>query len=60
MTIYRAIEMWDTLEEEYGVSEETLRIVTDIMGYDTDTMEAILYAVAGLNSFEDDDEDENN
>lgn len=62
MTIYRAIEMWDTLEEEYGVSEETLRVVTDIMGYNTDTMEAILYAVAGLNSFEydEDDEDEDN
>ena len=59
MTIYRAIEMWDTLEEEYGVSEETLRVVTDIMGYNTDTMEAILYAVAGLNSFEDDEDEDN-
>lgn len=60
MSIYRAIEMWDILEDKYGVSEETLRVVTDIMGYNTNTMEAVLYAVAGLNSFDDDDEGEDN
>lgn len=54
-------EMWDTLRDMYGVSEETLQIVTDINGYNTNTMEDVLYAVAGLNSFdqdEDEDEDE--
>ena len=52
-------QMWDTLQDMYGVSEETLQIITDINGYDTDTMESVLYAVAGLNSFDqDDDEDE--
>ena len=37
-------EMWDRLEE-MGVSEETLRVVTDINGYSEETMLDILYAV---------------
>lgn len=62
MSIYgyseKVAEMWDTLQDMYGVSEETLQIVTDINGYSTDTMEEVLYAVAGLNSFDNDDDDE--
>ena len=62
MSTYDVVEMWDTLVDMYGVSEETLQVATDIMGYDTDTMEAVLYSVTGLNSFdqvEDEEEEEN-
>lgn len=53
-------KMWDELANEYGVSEETLDVVTSINGYDECTMYDILYAVAGENMFswEDEDEDE--
>ena len=51
-------DMWDTLIEEYGVSEETLQIVTDIIGYSEDALETVLYAVAGLNSFEEEEEEQ--
>ena len=51
-------EMWDCLVETVGVSEETLRIVTCIDGYSTETMEAVLYAVTGYRDFDQlDDED---
>lgn len=60
MSGYRMVEMWDTLVDEYGVSEETMQIVTAINGYNTDTMEAVLYAVAGLNSFDQVEDDEDN
>ena len=54
-------KMWETLQDVYGVSEETLEIVTSINGYNTNTMEEVLYAVAGLYSFDqDDDEEEDN
>ena len=43
--------MWDVLVECFNVSEDTLRIVTAINGYSTDTMESVLYAVAGYRSF---------
>ena len=45
-------EMWDCLVETVGVSEETLRIVTCIDGYSTDTMEAVLYATTGYRGFD--------
>lgn len=51
-------DMWDTLIEEYGVSEETLQIVTDIIGYSESALESVLYAVAGLNSFDQLEEEE--
>ena len=44
-------EAWDTLNEMYWVSEETLKIVTSINGYNLETIEDILYAVAGERSF---------
>lgn len=45
-------EMWDCLNVEYGVSEQTLQVVTDINGYNEDSMRDILYSVAGLRDFE--------
>lgn len=51
-------EMWDALMEHYGVSEQTLQVVTAINGYSRQTMKDVLYAVAGLRSFDQDDEDE--
>lgn len=48
ITIERA---WDTLIE-MGVSEQTLQIVTCINGYSLETLETVLYAHAGYNSFD--------
>lgn len=45
------IEMWDRLQE-LGVSEQTLQIITDINGYNEQTMLDVLYAVTGYRSFE--------
>lgn len=59
MSTYDVSEMWDMLQDMYGVSEETLQVATDIMGYDTDTMEAVLYSVTGLNSFDQVDDEDN-
>ena len=35
-----------------GVSEETLKIVSDILGYKLETMESVLYAAFGYRSFD--------
>jgi hypothetical protein len=51
-------EMWDRLRDDYGVSDETLRVVSCINGYSRDTMEAVLYAVAGERGFSGDDDDD--
>jgi hypothetical protein len=51
-------EMWDTLRDEYGVSEETLQVVSNGWGFSRDTMETVLYAVAGERGFDDDDDQE--
>lgn len=45
-------QAWDVLNENFGVSEQTLQIVTDINGYNMCALEGILYSVAGLNSFD--------
>lgn len=50
-------EMWDELIN-MGVSEQTLQIVTDINGYNEQTMRDVLYAFAGENTFDGEDEDE--
>jgi hypothetical protein len=50
-------DMWDELVDAYGVSDETLQVVTAINGYSRQTMEDVLYAVAGLRSFDQDDDD---
>ena len=44
-------EMWDTLLE-FGVSEQTLQIVTYINGYNEQAMKNILYSVTGYNDFD--------
>ena len=44
-------EMRDRLEE-LGVSEETLRVVTDINEYSEETMLDILFAVTGYRNFD--------
>lgn len=49
-------EMWDELIS-MGVSEQTLSIVTDINGYNERTMRDVLYAFAGENTFDGEDED---
>lgn len=40
------------LTEQFNVSEETIRVVTDINGYTVEQMENILYAVSGYQSFD--------
>ncbi|MCM1226394.1 MAG: hypothetical protein NC320_03085 [Clostridium sp.] len=45
-------EMWDYLLDYVGVSEETLQVVTNINGYNEQTMCDILYAVTGYRDFE--------
>lgn len=45
-------QMWNYLEEVVGVSEQTLQVVTDINGYNEQTMLDILYAVTGYRNFE--------
>ena len=42
---------WDILETECGVSEETLRTVTDINGCTMKVMEDILYTTTGYRKF---------
>lgn len=44
-------QAWDMLTE-LGVSEQTLQTVTNINGYNLDTMEDILYSVTGYRSFD--------
>ena len=43
-------EAWDSLLE-MGVAEETLQTVTDIVGYNMEAMEGILYSRLGYNDF---------
>ena len=43
-------QAWDILLDN-GVSEETLQTVTDIIGYNMDAMESILYSRLGYNDF---------
>lgn len=55
LTIEKA---WDTLID-LGVTEQTLKIVTSINGYNMEAMTDILYAHTGYRNFEQlDDEEE--
>lgn len=49
--------MWDMLLG-MGVSEETLRVVTDINGYTEETLLDVLYVVTGYRNFDQLDEAE--
>ena len=44
-------EMWDVLIEQ-GVSDESLRLVTNINGYSEETMKDVLYAHTGYRDFD--------
>lgn len=43
-------DMWQLLNDN-GVSDETINVVTDINGYNEQTMCDILYVTAGYNDF---------
>ncbi len=45
-------QMWEILEDMVGVYSETLQIISNINGYSEETMEDVLYAVTGYNTFE--------
>lgn len=42
--------LWDYLVDNGIVSEETLKVVTSINGYNLDTLEDVLYATTGYRS----------
>lgn len=44
-------EMWETLED-LGVSEQALQLITDINGYNAETMCDVLFWQTGYRSFE--------
>ena len=48
MTIERA---YYTLIDEKIATEDELILITDIMGYDLDVLENVLYARTGINDF---------
>lgn len=48
---------WDTLLE-IGATEQTLNVVTDINGYNLETLEEVLYSLTGYNSFDQLNEEE--
>ena len=45
-------EKWDMLRD-YGISEQTLNVVTGINGYSEKTLNDILYVATGYRNFED-------
>ena len=50
---------WAWLLENGVVGEETLRVVTDINGFNMETMQDVLYSVSGERAFPwEDEEDE--
>lgn len=48
---------WDELRHEWGVSTDVLQVVTDINGYNLETMRDILYATNGERTFSFEDEE---
>lgn len=47
MKNYTIAEIWDYLVENGIVSEETLRIITSINGYNITTLNDVLYTTTG-------------
>lgn len=45
-------QAWDFLIENNIASEETLKVVTNINGYNLQTLEDVLYSETGYRSFE--------
>jgi len=50
-------KMWEYLENEVGLSTETIDLITDINGYNETTMKDILYASTGYRDFDQLEED---
>ena len=44
--------IWDYLIENEIVSEEELKLVTDVAGYSVETLEAVIYARTGYHDLE--------
>ena len=53
--MYSNNDLWDLWEilRENGVEEQTLQVVTDINGYNEDTLNDICYAMFGLRDVRD-------
>ncbi len=45
-------EIWDFIIEHNIATEETLQVVTNINGYNAETLNEILYAVTGYRNIE--------
>lgn len=45
-------DLWDYLLDNGITSEETLQVVTNINGYNIDTLNDVLYATTGYRSLE--------
>lgn len=45
-------EMWECLIENEIATEDELKLITDINGYNEDTMTDVLYVRTGLRTFE--------
>lgn len=50
--LYTGDEMEEILMDVFGVSEETIKIITNIHGWNKKTFEDILYAVSGFEDFD--------
>lgn len=44
--------LWDYLLDNNIASEETLKVITSINGYNTETLEDVLYATTGYRTLE--------
>lgn len=51
-------KLWDYLLDNSLASEDTLKIITSINGYNLTTLEDVLYATTGYNSLEQIEEEE--
>lgn len=49
---------WDELRHEWGVSTDVLQVVTDINGYNLETLRDILFATHGYRTFNFEDEED--
>jgi hypothetical protein len=45
-------EIWDFIIEHNITSEETLQVVTNLNGYNAETLNEVLYVVTGYRSIE--------
>lgn len=52
MTTTQVDNFWDYLIDNGIASEDTLRVITSINGYNIDTLNDVLYATTGYRSLE--------